>query len=286
MSRTLPDFHRSSFIVKNISNKNVDVIGLRLDPGHTSDLFVEIPGLTESMVIEATSTRGDIYKEVVQKRTLVIEESRLSTYEFDPDGIYDSMYVGQTLHISDDDGLLLDTPQWDDLRVPVTGITGGGGVKQPGFGKVADDGAGSTGVFTYRYDPDAEEELFFNVQMPHAWAEGTEIFPHIHWMPTSSSAGNVVWGLEYTKASIGDAFGDTTILLVTNAAGGVTNKHQIASWSSIDMTGNKISTMLVCRLFRDATDVINDTYGADAAALEVDFHYQVNSFGSRQVFIK
>ena len=39
--------------------------------------------------------------------------------------------------------------------------------------------------------------------------------------------------------------------------------------------------MMVCRLFRDATDAA-DTYDADAVLLEFDVHYKVNMLGSRE----
>jgi hypothetical protein len=273
MTRTLPDFHTPSFVVRNISLKNVDVLGIRLKPGRTSDLFVDVPGMTEEKIIKATSRpNGTIYGEAIIKGTLEISRSSLSTFQFDPDGIFDS--------------ITLSMPQWDDLRVPITAVTGSGGVKQPGFGQVLDDGGASTGVFAYLYDPNAEEELFFTVQMPHSWLEGSAIRPHIHWMPMDGNAGNVEWGLEYSKVSPGGTFGNTTTLPVIDAADGTAKKHQIASFAPIDMTGDTVSTMILCRIFRDATDVVNDTYGAEAAALEIDFHYQINTFGSRQEYIK
>jgi hypothetical protein len=44
--------------------------------------------------------------------------------------------------------------------------------------------------------------------------------------------------------------------------------------------------MLVCRLFRNSTDG-HDTYTAlDAGLLEVDFHYEVDGFGSDTANIK
>jgi hypothetical protein len=43
--------------------------------------------------------------------------------------------------------------------------------------------------------------------------------------------------------------------------------------------------MLVCRLFRDATNA-GDDYNDDAGALEFDFHYKANTLGSRTISSK
>jgi len=42
---------------------------------------------------------------------------------------------------------------------------------------------------------------------------------------------------------------------------------------------------LICRLFRDAT-ATGDDYDDDAGAIEFDFHYKVNTMGSRTISSK
>lgn len=46
-----------------------------------------------------------------------------------------------------------------------------------------------------------------------------------------------------------------------------------------------VSSMMVCRLYRSPT-VTEDTYSNDAGLLEFDLHYQIDSFGSRNEYIK
>jgi len=41
--------------------------------------------------------------------------------------------------------------------------------------------------------------------------------------------------------------------------------------------------MLLCRVFRD---VANDDFDDDAFLFEIDFHYQIDSLGSRTEYIK
>jgi len=173
---------------------------------------------------------------------------------------------------------------WEDLRVPLES-TKAGGAKAPGFAKIIDNGAGSQGVYSFHFDKNTEEELFFSIQMPHSWIQGTDIHPHIHWMPEDTDTGSVVWGLEYTWVNFGDVMGNTTILEVTDPADGTALKHQIAEWSIISGAGKTFSSMLMCRIFRVAGDAA-DTYDSDCIALEFDVHYQINSLGSEEEYTK
>lgn len=169
---------------------------------------------------------------------------------------------------------------WDDMQFPVLALSKGG-VNDPDLVKFSDDGAGSTGVYVYCFDKNTDEELFLIAQTPHSRKDGTDIEPHVHWAPSTSGAGNVVWGLECTALSdINDTFGTTTILSLTDAADGVAKKHQFVGWEpDISGSGTTISAMTICRFFRDANNAA-DTYDADACALEVDFHFQFDTPGS------
>lgn len=173
---------------------------------------------------------------------------------------------------------------WDDLRVPVN-ATNIGAANDPNFAQVLTNGAGSQGVYTYLFDASAEEELFFSVQLPHAWKEGTDIEPHVHWFPTNTNTGVVRWGLEYTWASVNGTFGNTTIIYVEDAADGTEYKHQLADFAAISASGQTLSSMLMCRIFRDATNGA-DTYNADCGLLEIDFHHRIDSLGSLSEYVK
>lgn len=166
---------------------------------------------------------------------------------------------------------------WDDLRVPVES-TGKGSTRAPGFGKFLDDGSGSQGVWVQWFDDGTEEELYFTVQLPHSYKVGSDIQPHIHWVTNDSNEGDVVWGLEYSWVNMGEAFGNTSILTETASNEGEAF-HQITSLGLITGTGKSYSSMLVCRIFRDASNSA-DTFTKDAGVLEVDFHFQVQALGT------
>jgi hypothetical protein len=177
--------------------------------------------------------------------------------------------------------------RWEDLRFPAI-ATKLGGTKDPGFAKFKDNGSGSQGVFTYFFDSDTEEELYFVAQMPHQWKLESTIYPHVHWSPKTSSDGNpadqlVRWGLEYTLAKIGGSFGNTSIIYGSAHypadADVVAGDHYLTSLTPISMAGiDEVSSMLICRIFRDATHG-DDNYEHDAGLLEIDFHYEVDTPG-------
>jgi hypothetical protein len=172
-------------------------------------------------------------------------------------------------------------PGWDDLRVDVTSGTKPN-QDPPGFEVFRD------GIRAYGFAPGATEQVYFDVQLPHTWDAGTGIRPHVHWSPGSSTNdGDVVWRLEYTWANAvaapGNVFPETETLTVTQAAAGVAYSHQIAQWTEIDGTGKRLSSVLMCRLFRVGGDAA-DTFTGDAFALSVDFHIQVQGNGSTEEY--
>lgn len=202
-----------------------------------------------------------------------------------------SSYLG----VGEDGTLRLygDATSWDDLRVHLTS-TKLGGANDPAYGAFMTDGGGSTGVYTYIFDQTNEQEVFFDVQLPHAWKQGSTIYPHVHWAPVADgTAGQVVsWGLEYTWSDIGEVFGATAIAYgnahVPADSVLLENKHYLTPiGSGIAATGKTLSSVLVCRFFRDATGTgATDSFGDDAHALSVDFHYEIDSFGSDTEYTK
>ncbi len=181
----------------------------------------------------------------------------------------------------DDDAVV-----WDDLRVPLSfGTKGSLATNWDVFlGETYLDYFKATGT----------DALYFVVQLPHSWKEGTTIYPHIHWIPQAdgaASANGVVWELEYTWANNGETFPATTKLTastISPALSGnlVAKRHYITPLGSgITATGKQISSMLVCRIAR-LGDNGSDTFAGTAGVLEIDFHYQLDTFGSRQEYVK
>lgn len=152
-------------------------------------------------------------------------------------------------------------------------------------------------ISTYLFGPTVNEEIAFQVQLPHNYKEGTTIYPHIHWAPmTAAGTSRATWVLDYqwvnfngnfvessTSVSgylvVGDGTTSPTISLASK-------QHTITELGSgITGTGKTISSILMCRLYRNGVDA-NDNYTGDAALLSIDFHYEIDTFGSREQFIK
>jgi len=181
---------------------------------------------------------------------------------------------------------------WDDLRVPLSSANKKNSTAViRGIPFSANQTSGTPQIDWFA--PSGTDEMYFVAQLPHSWNEGTIIYPHIHWIPSENGAAGPTlprWGLEYAWLNIGDTFSSyTTIYGTTTSTSEVLeeNKQYLTPLGAagIDGTNKQISSMLICRIFRDGSDTA-DTFAGYAGALEVDFHYEINTMGSRQEFIK
>jgi hypothetical protein len=167
--------------------------------------------------------------------------------------------------------------RWDDLRAPATAINPPGQVSDPDW----DNTNGG-----WLFDAAGIETLWIIMQMPHAYKEGSNIRPHLHWHPTNTNTGNVLWRMEYKWTNVNDVDASTfTTLNSLDAADGTALKHQVAIFGEINGAGKTLSSMIIIKLSRIADDA-TDTYNADALLREFDIHFQIDSTGSRQEFIK
>lgn len=160
---------------------------------------------------------------------------------------------------------------WDDLPVPFTSIKTGG-VKDPGFDVILD------GLRSYAFSHNTEEEVFFSTQLLHGYEAGSDLEPHVHWLPVNADTGTVRWGLEYAWVNRGSVVPSSTTIYSEVATPGVAFQHISSPFPRISGTGKTKSSMLICRFFRDAGHA-NDTYGSDASVLEFDFHFLKKDHG-------
>jgi hypothetical protein len=136
------------------------------------------------------------------------------------------------------------------------------------------------GLQGYQFSASQMNEVFLDVQMPTAWAAGTPVVPSGHWSPGSSTnTGTVRWQLEYSWANPvtapGNTFPDSSLLPAADqAATGVAWSHQVTELGTIDGTGMRPGSILVCRLARlgNATE---DTFTGACFGLAINFHIQV-----------
>lgn len=168
------------------------------------------------------------------------------------------------------------TSAWDDLRVSANSVRVPGSAA-PSWSTFL----GSIQALEFVTAPPSNASVHFSCQLPHTYKEGTDIYPHVHWAPDGTNTGNVRWGLEYTWQNIDGTFAAPTTIYVNDAGSGTAYDHQVATFSAITGTGKTISSMLMCRLFRD-TDDAADTLTDSAFLLEIDFHHEIDAPGSDQ----
>jgi hypothetical protein len=179
---------------------------------------------------------------------------------------------------------------WDDLRIEPTVRIGN---NQPTFELWRrDTGGTSRGVYLYSFldrESNAEEEIHFSIQMPHAWAQ-TPIYIHVHWVASSTAAtSRVRWGLEYTWAEPDTVFPVTqTVYADTPIDGDIGTTqydHEITAFAPLSPSSSQdgLSSILICRLFRNSGNAA-DTYTGKAGLLYIDAHVQIRSFGSNDEY--
>lgn len=205
-------------------------------------------------------------------------------------GVGESWKVGDVASNSEfeQDGTLKfngDATVWDDLRI-VPGSFDRPGTSDPTM-VVYSPGGGATN--TYLWEFKKNDIASFTCQMPHGWKVGSDIHVHIHWTPgTRGAAENghtVGWKIEYSWASIDGVFVAMATVDLSDACDGTDHKHQMTTDVTISGLNHSLSSMLLCNVRRTDTGA-DDTWASAASGqlpflLEIDFHFEMDTVGSR-----
>ena len=238
------------------SNANEGIIGVRI---------TTVPRLAYLADVDARGNQND-------NDVLVW---RADSLEWEPDSTLtlDSVSLA-AVHYSD--------TYWDDLRVPLTNTRVNPVNTEPDFEDRGD------GIFAWGFDPDSDSTwvLNFTAQTPHERKDSSTIEAHIHWQPDGTNTGSVVWKLVYSVANVNGEFTTTDTLRVVDPADGVTLKHQLIDFGEIAGSDTlRISAAIMGHVGRMG-DAADDTYTGTAYGIELDFHYQTDSPGSRDEYVK
>lgn len=139
----------------------------------------------------------------------------------------------------------------------------------------------------------ANDYLYLNVQLNHDKDLSSSIYPHIHFFQKSNAVPNFVIQYRWQK-SLGEKVTSWSILKCNTLAEAYsgTTKNNIAYCTPIaPPTGSGLSDIVQFRVGRDTGNVSGLFTGADpfagvAGVLAVDIHFQINSFGSTDEYIK
>jgi hypothetical protein len=181
---------------------------------------------------------------------------------------------------------------WEDMRVTPAGFDRAG-IADPSLVSYQPGGSGTA---TYLYEFQKNDIAYFTVQIPHAYKLGTDIYAHVHWTAGANGAtenGHTVgWKIDYSWANVNSNFGAMAELDLSDACDGTDHKHQMTPDVVIDghTSAKGISSMLICNIKRTDTGT-DDTWVGTASGelpmiLEIDFHYEIDTLGSRQISTK
>lgn len=141
------------------------------------------------------------------------------------------------------------------------------------------------GIFAPRFNAGSSEMVYGSFEIQHDYYEGSDLYFHVHWTPTTVNTGNIVWGVEWSIASNKTVFpAPTTSLGTPYAAPGVVNEHTIQNIFVIPGLGLKIGAVIVFRLFRQNGGT--DTFTGNAFLHSVGIHYAADTLGSREIYTK
>jgi hypothetical protein len=219
---------------------------------------------------------------------LVLKTNNTSRVNVSSDGVtkIGDVTNGHDTKIEADGSLMFegDAVVWDDLRVSLD--------KGSSSASLEYVWGGAGPQIWYFRDNEGLEAMSFVVQIPHSWKEGTIIYPHLHWMPKASESGTVEWNLDYSWQNYDPttplAFPTYTTSTATVAGSFVANTHRITSLTNgagLNGSDKKISSILICKIWRNSSNSA-DTYRDDAGLLSLDFHYQIDTVGSRSEYVK
>lgn len=166
--------------------------------------------------------------------------------------------------------------------INISGLALGTGPAAPAIIAIA-----GTGILAYAFIGTGvlADELHGSIETLHDFLEGSDIIPHVHWMPSTNDAGDVKWQLEYIWISRTGTVTVSTTIDVTVAAAETAWTLNRADFPTIDGAGRQIGDRFMFRIFRDPADVA-DTYGFDAAIMDFGIHFERDTLGSRQVATK
>lgn len=119
-----------------------------------------------------------------------------------------------------------------------------------------------------------------SLEILHDYKEGSDITPHLHWMPETADAGDVKVSLGYRWWDGGGVMPAETVISFTVSASGSALQETRSNFGTISGIGKHIGSRFVFRIFRDPADVA-DTYTHYVIPLDFGLHYVTDTTGSR-----
>jgi hypothetical protein len=184
--------------------------------------------------------------------------------------------VNLTIKTSADQPLEYTDVVWEDLRFSLTQTRRGASLKPA---------MDYTNVGLLFEQDAAADKLYIVAQFPHERKLGATVKPHLHWQQASATLP--VWKMDYKWVINGEAVPalftegiEPSVVETFDYTTG--NLAQISQWAALTPPeGDNVSTMLLIKLYRDDSTAPETVLG-----FEFDIHYQIDTPGSKQEYVK
>lgn len=172
---------------------------------------------------------------------------------------------------------------WNDVNAGSQSISLLGLFTGPDAVELVDNTGTGTGISAYGF---AVGEEFSNCfELEHEYAEGTDIYFHVHWVGQTAPTGTdkVKWQLTYCICRAGVTTPAATVITYEEDYD-TQYEWKLSTFAAITGTTLEIGDQFMFKLERVAASA--DEYGGDAVTATVGIHMECNTVGSRQIIIK
>ncbi len=159
-------------------------------------------------------------------------------------------------------------------------ITGG---TLPGIVEWLNSVGGATGIYTRGFA--VGEQVSGSIEIPHDYKNGTDLTFHVHWGVNDAPSGTdyVKWELTYSVTRDSVVFPAATVI-VKETSVDTQYKCLRSDFTAITGTNFLIGDQFDFTLKRIAS--AGDAFSGEALTRTIGFHYQCDTIGSRQEFLK
>jgi hypothetical protein len=167
---------------------------------------------------------------------------------------------------------------WDDVNV-------GGAVLGKGVNAPTMTGINNTGIEIPCFAGSVQNDYVSGcVEMPHNWKTGSDAEIHLHTLHDSTSTNPMVWKADVKIMNMtGQGRKDVIMYNLSNPAGQWLPNY--IDFIDLNMTGFQLGTQVCFRLTRVQNNVSDTNTGGDCL-VTFGIHYQIDSVGSREEYLK
>ena len=124
--------------------------------------------------------------------------------------------------------------------------------------------------------------MYFVIQLPHKWKEGSTIYPHIHYKH-EVGVGTPTFLMKYKWYDVTGTTQKGWKWYRMGTTTGTTDKtHQLVKGTGgISGVGMTLSSILICKIYLESA-----TGTPPVNAYQFDIHYEIDSFGSKDEYTK